>query len=200
MITETIHYWPTCWCYWGLIVLRSSQSTAGDLLPRHSFPSNSNYSVCVRMCVWVNICVWVFVCVCAVFGRLILDWLGDGGREVKEGICVSTTTHLIVALYKARRGGRERRANRYWQGMSGIGRGPCCLLQAHPMRGFKTQPTCRQRPRLRNITLSIAFLLSCAFQTGPADRSKRRQVAMPINDTQPPQPAQSNVGRTHPQT
>lgn len=71
--------------------------------------------ITVWMC-WVCFIYVCYICAwCSVCRRLLLA-LCDGRREGKEGMCVSMTTHLLVALYKARRGGRERRANRYWQG------------------------------------------------------------------------------------
>ncbi len=68
------------------------------------------------MCECVCECVSVCVCLCVCVGcSLEVDptCVVDRGRG-KEGTCVSSMiTHLLVALYKARRGGRERRANRY---------------------------------------------------------------------------------------
>lgn len=107
------------------------------------------------------ICVW-----CAVCWRLLLA-LCDGRRKGKEGTCVSMTTHLLAALYKARRGGRERRANRYWQGTLWNKGRPMLPADCNStcMRSFRTEPTCRQRPRLRNISIPITFLYCPAHST-----------------------------------
>ena len=92
----------------------------------------------------------------ALWQRLLLV-LCDGQRKGEEGTCVSMTTHLRVALYKARRGGGERRANRYWHSVEEGEAHAACWLKQDPMRSFRAEPACRQRPRLRNISISIAF-------------------------------------------
>lgn len=100
------------------------------------------------------------------------------------------TTHLLVALYKDRRGGRERRANCYWQGtLEEQGEAhAACWLEQHLMRSFTTKPTCRQRPRLRSVTIPRRIpLLGLRIPHGTSGLV-RQQVAMPTDDTQPPQP------------
>lgn len=69
-----------------------------------SFPAESFLGV--RVHVWA-----VCVCVCSVLSAAAPTC--DGRRKEKEGTRVSMATHLLVGLYKAEQGGKERRANRY---------------------------------------------------------------------------------------
>lgn len=103
----------------------------------------------------MSVCV-IYVCVCCVLSGGGF-YLRDGQR--KEGTSVSMTTHLLVALYKARRGGRERRANCYWQGTLWNKGRPMLPADSNstPMRSFRTEPACRQRLRLRHKSISMAF-------------------------------------------
>lgn len=85
------------------------------------------------------------------------------------------TTHLLVALYKARRGGRERRANRYWQ----VGQ-VCVWGGTHAARRLKRDPHAQL-----HMQAASAATASGAFHTGPAGMV-RPQVAMPTDHNSPP--------------
>lgn len=142
--------------------------------------------LCLYARVLSHLCCWLLLAV------------RDERRKGKEGTCVSMTTHLLVALYKARRGGRERRANRYWQGtLSNKGRpmlpadsnSTSCAASkrsqhADSVRGYATQ------------LMSITFLY-CPAHSTLDQQAVRRQVAMPMNNTHPPQPTPRDMRHTH---
>lgn len=158
--------------------------------------------VCMSVCI---VCMCVFVCVeCSL--AVTPTCVMDRGRERRAHVSPWQPTCSWPFI---KPGGAEEREGLTVtdRALCGTRGGPCCLLTetAPPMRSFRTEPACRQRPRLRNKPNSIAFLFffqyifSCAFHTGPAGWL-RRQVAMPTDDTQHPhRPTQRDMWHT-PQT
>lgn len=151
---------------------------------------------------YFSVCLFVCVCVLsAVWRWLLLAWWTEEGKRRAH-----VTTHLLVALYKARRGGRERRANRYWQGTlwnKGRPMLPAADSNSTPMRslkkrsqhadsvrGYATSPS----PSHSFLTFFFFFLLRIPHWPS------RLGKAMPkTDDTQPPQPNKSDMWHT-PQT
>lgn len=123
---------------------------------------------------------------------------GRGGGERYADV----STHLLVALDKARRGevgfgdGRKRRANRYYHSSAEHGEAPCCPpTQTAPpalMRSFRTRcQACRRRLRKRSS-------ISMAFQAGPAGfvkaTTKKRTTLSPTDsDTRGHAPAAASL-------
>lgn len=91
-----------------MYVVSLTSTGTSTTLKMFCYPQISHVTVCVCVCV---LCLYARVL--SHLCRWLLLAVRDERREGKEGSCVSMTTHLLVALYKARRGGRERRANRY---------------------------------------------------------------------------------------
>ena len=151
-------------------------------------------------CVYVYVCQYVCV-LSAVWWWLLLAWWTEEGRRRAH-----VTTHLLVALYKARRGGRERRANRYWQGTlwnKGRPMLPAADSNSTPMRSSKKRS--QHADSVRGYATSPSpshsfwtffFFFSCAFHTGPAGLVRPCQKT---DNTQPPQPNKSDIWHT-PQT
>lgn len=127
---------------------------------------------------------WVilYMCVCVCVNHVCMHvwWLHSGsvsylcrvmgGGRKRRARVSPWQTHLLVALYKARRGERERRSNRYWQGtLWNKGRPTCCLLtetapHAQLQNGASMQTA---SPATQQIDLSRIPFTSCAFHTGP---------------------------------
>lgn len=159
-------------------------------------------TVCVCQCVCQCVCV-INVCLYACWvlfgGGSYLRYVMDGGRERRAHVSPWQPTCLWPFI---KPGVVEEREGLTVtdRALCGTRGGPCCLLTEtalHAQRqngaSMQTASVATQQVDLHRIL--FFFFTSCAFHTGP-----RRQVAMPTDDTQPPQPPPPRVTHRHRET
>lgn len=134
----------------------------------------------------------VCVCMFCVFAECSLEvattWRKEG--EMRAHV----TTHLLVALYKARRGGRERRANRYWHLVEQGEAHAACWLKQH-----SSCAASEQSQHADSVRGYADKSLSITFHSGPAGLVRPCQHSLSNTTRHSPPTAHQEWHVTHTQ-